>query len=109
MANLNLSFSLEKNHGLVLRITERGKSNGSRVTVKNLLNPEFTTWDKKEQKFMGKGKEVAHNNLVLKKMMQSYRTALKSDAYNYITLLHKLEAEGKIIKEQLRDVIQLKN
>lgn len=154
MANLNLSFSLEKKHGLVLRITEQGQTNGSRVKVKNLVDPDFSVWNKKEQMFVGTGKTISQNNRVLLKMMQQYQVALKSDEFdspaelkrfvetgeksviekpkvmtlgdylksliydmkheknrmpsknyqNYITLLHKLESEGKIIKVAINAV-----
>lgn len=75
MANiiLNLSFSLEKRHGFVLRITEKGKSNGLRVTVKGLQEPDFTYWNKKEQRFVDASESAIHNNNVLQDLKQSYQ------------------------------------
>lgn len=154
MANLYLSFSFEKKHGLVLRITEQGQTNGSRVKVKNLVNPDFTAWNKKTQQFNGTSKDAVYNNRLLTKMMKEYQTALKQGGFdtpgelksfvetgervvksqpkqitlgeylkelihdmkheknrmpsknyqNYITLLHKLEDERKIIKTPLNEV-----
>ena len=153
MANINLTFSLEKKHGLVLRITEQGQTNGSRVKVKNLVNPDFKTWNKKEQRFVDATEEAIHNNRLLQDMKQQYQFFLENgnpetpadlknmvetgkmcktekkvtgfgdyikeliydmkheknrmpskNYQNYITLLHKLETEGKIIDTPLQDV-----
>lgn len=153
MANLNLSFSYEKRYGLILRITEQGQTNGSRAKVKNLINPDFNTWNRKEQRFVDATEEAIHNNRVLQDMRNLYQyyldngnpdtpvelkrmvetgeiqktskqiltfgTYLKElinemrheqnrmpskNYQNYITLLHKLEAEGTIIHQPLNEV-----
>ena len=73
MANLNLSFSYEKRYGLILRITEQGQTNGSRAKVKNLVNPDFNTWNRKEQRFVDATEEAIHNNKLLQEMRSLYQ------------------------------------
>lgn len=73
MKRFNLKFSLEKIQGFVLRITEHGKTNGSRVKVKNLKNPDFTQWNTKEQRFMGESEDVAYNNYMLAQIKAQYQ------------------------------------
>lgn len=76
MANINLSFSLEKKNGFVLVIREQGNSNGNRVTVKNLINPDFKRWNKKEQRFIDATQDAIHNNSVLREMRNKYQTII---------------------------------
>lgn len=73
--NINLSFSNEKK-GFFLRITEKGKSNGLRAKVQNLINPNFDYWDKKQQRFNEACSDAIHNNGVLREMRCKYQTVL---------------------------------
>lgn len=72
MANFNLTFSNEK-RGFFLRITEKGKTNGLRAKVQNLINPNFDYWDKKQQRFNEASNDAIHNNSVLREMKTSIR------------------------------------
>lgn len=77
MANINLSFSLEKK-GFFLRITEKGKTNGLRAKVQNFQNPNFDYWDRKKQQFVEASNDAIHNNSVLREMLGKYQTILNT-------------------------------
>lgn len=97
MANINLSFSLEKKNGFVLVIREQGKSNGNRVTVKNLINPDFTRWDRKEQRFIDATEDAIHNNSILREMKHKYQTIIDTCNPTSPTELKRMVETGILV------------
>lgn len=99
MANVifNLSYSFEKQHGFVLRITERGKTNGSRVTVKGLTDPNFARWDKKEQRFIDPTEKAIHNNKVLKELKERYQYFIDNGSPQTPTELKHMVETGVMV------------
>lgn len=100
MANLNLSFSYEKRYGLILRITEQGQTNGSRAKVKNLVNPDFNTWNRKEQRFVDAKEEAIHNNRILQEMRNRYQYYLDNGNPNTPAELKIMAETGEMCKTE---------
>ena len=97
MANFNLTFSNEK-RGFFLRITEKGKTNGLRAKVQNLINPNFDYWDKKQQRFNEASNDAIHNNSVLREMKNKYQTILDTCNPQTPLELKQMVEAGKVVE-----------
>ena len=97
MANFNLTFSNEK-RGFFLRITEKGKTNGLRAKVQNLINPKCDYWDKKQQRFNEASNDAIHNNSVLREMKNKYQTILDTCNPQTPLELKQMVEAGKVVE-----------
>lgn len=95
--------------GLTLEISRKG-FNRAYITVQGLIAPDFSRWDSKQQCFTGLGDDVAHNNNVLKSLLDAmqflldagtftapkdltaaYKTGLKIECKKSVTLLELVD------------------
>lgn len=95
--------------GLTLEISRKG-FNRAYITVQGLKSPDFSRWDSKQQCFTGLGDDVAHNNNVLKSLLDAmqflldagtftapkdltaaYKTGLQIECKNSVTLLELVD------------------
>lgn len=116
MAKIVLNFLLTKNHGFVLQIREKGNSNGNYATVEGLVNPDFTRWNKKEQRFIDATQEAIHNNNVLQEMRKQYQYFIDNGnpqtpadvkrmvKTGKLTVLAKIITFGDYLRELIRDM-----
>ena len=79
MKNLSLSFSF-KNERFCLCVTEKGTSKRNYKEVQSLTNPDFKTWNKKEQQFKVATYEAINNNNVLREIKERYQLLI--DTFN---------------------------
>lgn len=66
--------------GLALEISRKG-FNRAFIAVKNLTSPDYTRWDCKQQCFTGLGDDVAHNNHVLKSLLDAVQFVLDAGTF----------------------------
>ena len=96
MKNLLLSFSF-KNERFCLCVTEKGTSKRNYKEVQGLTNPDFKTWNKKEQQFKVATYEAINNNNVLREIRERYQLLI--DTFNPLSgkeLFQLCETSAKV-------------
>lgn len=97
MRIFNLTFRKEKK-GFFLVLRETGRTNGHTVRVKNLIEPDFSFWDKKQQAFMQPTENAIHNNKVLQGMKARYQQLIDEYAPQTLADLKEIVRTGKCRK-----------
>ncbi|MCM1020866.1 MAG: hypothetical protein NC343_01665 [Muribaculum sp.] len=69
-----LRFTLNGGKGFSGNLALEISANGKRayILVKGLHNPNYNSWDKKKQCFVGIDEDTAHNNNVLNSLLNTF-------------------------------------
>lgn len=76
MAEFYLKYSIEKNNGLVLKITQTGSSCSQRIRILSKLpfqNPNLKLWDSKTERFIESSEAEEQNNAFLRDFRKPFQ------------------------------------